>query len=710
VSGLLEPGTTVGAYRVDGFVGRGGMGVVYAAEHVALGRRVALKVVAPELRSDQGFRDRFLREARLAASLEHPNIIPVYDAGEDGDTLYLAMRFVEGENLGAILEREHLLDPQRALKILGKVADALDEAHRSGLVHRDVKPDNILLAWGEGSVYLTDFGLVRRLDSRTRLTKTGYMMGTLNYMAPEVLRGEDIDARTDVYSLTCVLFECLTGGPPFERPTEPAVISSHLVDPPPAPSAVRAGLPRALDPVIGRGMAKERTDRYPSCGELIAAARDAIQAEVLPPAPTTPPRPIDPTLPAAPERAGAGLGPTLPAPAPPTDGGRPGRRRAIVLGAIVGVGVLAAVFVVPPLLDDDRETASVTGASTATTGATGRTGSTGASGPGADLPPGVTRIATVSGSPTFISVDAGAVWVTVGEGTLIRVDKGSGELTEIGVGPDPARVTFTGSESRGDAWVVNRGDGTVTRVPIPAGERPTTSIPVGPEPGRPLAPDRTQAVWVPVAAEDRLVRIDAGSGETTPIAVGSGPVTVSSAAGSLWTANATSGSISRVDPDARVEIIEIGVGANPTSLQPAADLLWVANTGEGTVSVVDPAIDQEIDEVRVGPGPTGVTNDEAGGVWVQNREGDSVSRIDVETLRSEEFPVGSSPRGMAKADGALWLITGDGILFRIEPRTGAMTPLDLGIPPVAISADEPGAVWIVAEGGDVLRVATDALP
>ncbi len=728
MSGDLTPGTVVGAYRIESFLGRGGMGVVYAAEHIALGRRVALKVVAPELVSDVAFRDRFLREARLAASLEHANIIPVHDAGQDGATLYLAMRFVDGENLGAILEREKRVEPARTLRILTKVADALDEAHRNGLVHRDVKPDNILLGYGERDVYLTDFGLVRRLDSRTRLTKTGFMMGTLNYMAPEVLRGEDIDARTDVYSLTCVLFECLAGRPPFARPSEPAVISSHLVDPPPSISAERSELPGSIDAVIARGMAKDRTARFATCGELLAAARAALEGTgssggattfAPPPAPPdtgpvlrkdTPPNPVPVTDPGGsiPPPPWTGSGPQR------EDAPSGSRTRLLAGGALVALLVVAAILVIPGL-SDDEEPAGSTGPelSTGTEETTGpeTTGpeTTGETGPDGSLPAGVELVTTVEGTPTFIDVDAGAVWVTVGEGTFFRVDKGSGDKTSVDVGVDPVRTSFTGSEFSGDAWVLNRGDGTITRVPLPAGEEPTETIPVGEEPVRAIAPDGTDAVWVTVSGEGLLVRVDADSGETSDIDVGEKPVAVSFSDGALWVANSASGTVSRVSPEGLQAVKEIEVDSSPSSLQPADGLIWVANSGDDSVSVIDPALNEVITEVPVGSDPAGVTNDQAGGVWVQNRGEESISRIDVDSRVATTFEVGAAPVQLTKTGDSLWLITAEGLLFKIEPRTGEMSSLELGgLIPVSIAADV-GAVWIAADGGEILRAQADAL-
>ncbi len=208
MSEALAPGATFGGYRVESQIGRGGMGVVYRATDLSLERPVALKLIAPDLAEDVSFRERFLREPRLAASLDHPNVIPIYEAGERDGQLYLAMRYVEGSDLKTIIEREGKLEPERALRIVAQVAAALDAAHRRALVHRDVKPANVLVD-EDGHVYLTDFGITKQLGGDS--TDTGRVVGTLDYLAPEQIRGDPVDARTDVYALACVLYQCLSG-------------------------------------------------------------------------------------------------------------------------------------------------------------------------------------------------------------------------------------------------------------------------------------------------------------------------------------------------------------------------------------------------------------------------------------------------------------------------------------------------------------------
>lgn len=267
----LGLGSEFAGYRIESVLGRGGMGVVYLAEHRGLGRKVALKVLAPDLAEDERFRERFVRESRIAASLEHPNIVPIHEAGEVDGVLYIAMRYVEGTDLRSLLRDQGALEPQRAAAIVGQVAGALDAAHERGLVHRDVKPANVLIAKAVGStagehVYLSDFGLTKRTSSESGLTNTGQFVGTLDYAAPEQFEGKPLDARTDVYSLGCLLYECVTGQSPFRRENDAALMYAHLMEQAPAPTSVRPGLPKGIDPVVSRAMAKKPTDRYDGAG------------------------------------------------------------------------------------------------------------------------------------------------------------------------------------------------------------------------------------------------------------------------------------------------------------------------------------------------------------------------------------------------------------------------------------------------------------
>jgi serine/threonine-protein kinase len=272
-------GASVAGYRIDSVAGRGGMGVVYRARQVALDRTVALKLIAPEFARDDAFRARFARESQIAASLDHPNVIPVYEAGEDGDQLFIAMRFVDGTDLGRMLASEGALEPWLAAELVAQAAWALDAAHARGLVHRDVKPANLLVGGDPARphVYLTDFGLARRDGSSTALTTTGQWMGTPDYAAPEQIDGHDVDARTDVYALGCVLYAALAGRPPFGDRPRMAKAAAHLHERPPSLRSVRAEVPAAFERVVARALAKRPEDRFTTAGELGAAALAAAR-------------------------------------------------------------------------------------------------------------------------------------------------------------------------------------------------------------------------------------------------------------------------------------------------------------------------------------------------------------------------------------------------------------------------------------------------
>jgi len=273
-------GDEFAGYRLRAVVGRGGMSVVYQAENPRLGSVVALKVLAPEIATDDVFRARFLEESRIAASLNHPNVIPIYDMGPSGDLLYIAMRYVAGTDLRALLKKHSPLPPGDAIFLIGQAARALDAAHRKGLVHRDVKPGNLLIEHGQDGdpdhVYLSDFGITKYMLSRSGLTKTGEFLGTIDYVAPEQIQETPVDGRADEYSLGCVLYECLTGRVPFPKERDAAIIWAHVEEMPPPPSTLQPELPAAVDDVFSRVLAKRPEDRYASCREFVDAARASL--------------------------------------------------------------------------------------------------------------------------------------------------------------------------------------------------------------------------------------------------------------------------------------------------------------------------------------------------------------------------------------------------------------------------------------------------
>ena len=291
MSQQIAVGSVIAGHRVTGLIGQGGMATVYAAERLADGGRSALKVLAPELASNPEFRARFVREARYASSVEHPNIVRVHDVGELDGLPYIIMDHVEGSDLEALLTAEGELDPERAVSILGQVAGALDAIHATGLLHRDVRPANVIVAPGpEGDerCYLTDFGLGKNpgQDSRA-LTAAGDFVGSCHYLAPEQILGRDYDQRVDVYSLGCLLVSCLTGQPPYPGDGEAAILHSHVEEPAPRLTELRPDLPLALDDVVAKAMAKNPDARYDSCTQLMASARSTLSAAPAPEPPSS---------------------------------------------------------------------------------------------------------------------------------------------------------------------------------------------------------------------------------------------------------------------------------------------------------------------------------------------------------------------------------------------------------------------------------------
>jgi hypothetical protein len=273
-------GTEFAGYRVEALLGRGGMSVVYRAENARLGNKVALKLIAEELAHDESFRERFVRESRTAAALNHPNVVPIYDAGDEDGVLFIAMRYVESD-LKQLLAREGPLSVVKTLSVIGQIGSALDAAHARGLLHRDVKPANILLdaasePGGVPHAYLADFGLTKHLESRSGITASGQFVGTIDYMSPEQIEGREVDGRTDIYSLGCVLYECLAGATPFRRETEVAVLWAHMREKPSPVTELRPELPGAVDLVLARAVAKDPANRYPNARELVDDLRRAL--------------------------------------------------------------------------------------------------------------------------------------------------------------------------------------------------------------------------------------------------------------------------------------------------------------------------------------------------------------------------------------------------------------------------------------------------
>jgi non-specific serine/threonine protein kinase len=357
---LPRIGAEVAGYRLESLISRGGMAVVYLAEDIRLGRKVAVKILAIELAEDDTFRERFLRESRIATSIDHPNVIPIYDAGDDEGLLYIAMRRVEDADLRELLRAEGPLEIDRAVAIASQIASALDSAHQRGLVHRDVKPANVLILVrrAPGSfdhVYLSDFGLAKRVRSVSGITSTGQFLGTVNYTAPEQIEGADVDARTDIYALGCVLFECLTGRPPFRKEEDLAVVMAHLHEEAAPVTDERPDCPPALADAIAKMLAKDPEERFQTCDELIdaLAAASAIPMERVAPTYVADAGDDGPMEPPQPPQAAAAEQDEL----SEADGEPPRRRLSAaaigVAGVLLGALVAVAIFLLAGSGDDE---------------------------------------------------------------------------------------------------------------------------------------------------------------------------------------------------------------------------------------------------------------------------------------------------------------------------------------------------------------------
>lgn len=334
-NGSSRLGTRFGPYELQSVIGVGGMGEVYRAYDTLRERMVAIKLLRPEMAADQSFQERFRRESRIAARLQEPHVIPVHNFGEIDGVLYIDMRLVEGESVKDALRAVGVLPPARAVSIIAQVASALDDAHANGLIHRDIKPENVLLT-STDFAYLVDFGIAHG-GGEASVTSTGLVVGSSAYMAPERFNGDRGGPASDIYSLTCLLYEMLTGRAPYEAGDVRQVWSAHMFAPPPRPSIMRRGISRAFDDVIARGMAKQPQDRYKTAGELARAAAAALEAPVIA-------EPATPVTPPSTRQYSAVYQTPPPMPAPPAP--KSGRGQAALVGGIIGLFALAIILAV----------------------------------------------------------------------------------------------------------------------------------------------------------------------------------------------------------------------------------------------------------------------------------------------------------------------------------------------------------------------------
>jgi YVTN family beta-propeller protein len=606
-------GTALLNYRIEAVIGRGGMSVVYRTEDVRLKRPVALKLLAPELGDDASFRERFLRESRLASSIDHPAVVPVYDAGEVEGQLYIAMRYVEGSDLRRVLEAGGRLEPRRALALCAQVADALDAAHDRGLVHGDVKPSNVLVASGRRGehCYLADFGLTQEVAAPGPTASSRHLLGTPDYVSPERIRGEEGDARADVYALGCLLYECLVGRPPFRRDSDIAVVYAHLEEPPPKPSAHRSELSEGIDGVIAKAMAKSPADRYATCTELVDAAY-----------------------------AGLDLAPGVARAAATRS------RRALGIAA-VSVGLAIVAVVVAVLLSRGE------GAPEAAAGSLIRIDAS-TNRPLDAIPLG--------GHVSAVAAGASGVWAaSFRDGELWRVEPRTGTVTRIPpvgaprglalfagrayvvsqgpkLGADNVTVYGAANGNRIDGieligYVVRAGRGGVwtagwldvarlaTRGPL----RITSTVRIPTRHPLDTAHDRQQLVdvgfgigsmWVlGDAADRRLWQIDPRLRRISrTIDLSFAPGRLAIGAGSLWVTDQLGDKVVRLDPASGRAIAVIGVGAGVGGIAFGAGSIWVACALDDTVLRIDPGTNRVVASIHVGESPREVAVG-GGSVW-----------------------------------------------------------------------------------------------
>lgn len=615
-------------YQLEELIGRGGMGVVYRATDVKLQRPVALKLIVPELAGDARFRKRFLDESRLAASLDHASVVPIYEAGEQDGQLFLAMRYVGGSDLRTLLRRDGPLAVVRALAVLGQIAGALDSAHRSGLVHRDVKPANILVD-DDDHAYLTDFGVSKQLGGVT--TDTGRLVGSLDYLAPEQIAGERVDSRSDQYALACVLYECLTGTPAFRRESEAETLWAHMQG--------RYAPVSGFERVFKRAFARDPKDRFGSCCELIAAA--GVR--------------------------------------------RPARRRARWIGAALAALATAAatalylsdggVEALPPgsfvvALDADGEVGSFTEAAAAPSNIAVGEGAVWVLDSEAEtvarLDPATQAVKRFSAGPrpTDLAAGGGAVWVGNGagsEGFPVRV------TTSISrVDPESLKVTGTVELSRKPS----------AYGPVPSEGFPRMAVGAG-------------SLWA-VGVDNRIYRIDPASSRiVAKIPVETHVSTLAAGAEGVWFLSWTDNNVTRIDPATNRVAEGIPIKSGDSGVAVGGGAVWVTSGDEGLLWRIEPGPPPRVRPIDVGGEPSFVSYGD-GAAWTADHRDGVITRVDARTNAvTKQVPI-EAVQSLAVGAGSAWVSvaggTGDGTL-----PPAVCTPVESGgaTPDVLIASDLP---------------------
>jgi streptogramin lyase len=629
------------------------MGVVYQAKQLDLERVVALKVIAPELLDDDDVRARFLTEARAAASVDHPNVIPVHAAGEDDGIAYIAMRFVAGDDLRALVRYGGPFDPAGAAAIVAQAAAALDAIHRAGFVHRDVKPANLLVD-RDSHVYLTDFGLAKAVFTRTGGTRTGQWVGTLDYVSPEQIRGGRIDARADVYALGGVLHFALTGHVPFDREGDEAKLWAQLSAPPPVPSAVRRGLPAQFDLAVARAMAKEPDERYPSAGDLGRAARAAASGR----APSEPERMV------ARGAAAPGAAPTEPGLAAEAStrtaaqfaATRPRRRRAplLVAGGLL-LAVVGAVVATALVMREDPPGAALLPRPTAAPTATA-----------AALPRAVATIESVGDRPEGIALAGGDLWV---------ISSRQPAVTRV--------VAATGRERRGHPRV-GRGASAI----VAYGD----------------------SVWVALddGTSNAVLRLDARTGkERSRISVPASPRRLAVDSSGVWVGTGSNvgqpGMVLRYDLESEDLLQRLDVREGVGGLLAAPGTIWVVKRDTNKLARMKPGA-TELDDWATLPGRAMSLSYADPAVWVVLDDQDTIVRVRARDGHLVQGPAGNDPTHSLQAGGRVYIASRNtNAVLVLDPTTLEPTqdPIGVGVNPYALVADEK-SIWVTGLGDNTL--------
>ncbi len=611
-----HPGDTFAGHLIEAEIGRGGMGIVFRAHSISLDRRRAIKVIAPRLSADPAFAARFRRESRLAASVEHPNVVPVHHAGEEDGLLYIVMRYVDGVDLSRVLD-DGPLEAARVAAIVSGIAAALDAAHTAGLVHRDVKPANVLLAEaGDGGerVYLTDFGISKPLQpepgdatASTALTGSGQVLGTADYTAPEQIESGDADARSDTYSLACVTFQALTGRRPFQRETELATLIAHTKAPRPSAADAAPALSREVDALLQKGMAIEPADRPATAGEFARSLEVAL------------------------------LGSRSTASGP-----REHRRSRSMAAAGLGLVTAVAAAIIAVL---------VVGGSDEMAGS-------------ADLTVAVSPPGAVGEQPVSVAVGEVRVWVaSLGSNQVDRLRKGRPEKYSTPIPLDSPRAVAVGF---GSIWAVNR-DALYRLNPGEGGK--SVRVPVGSKPSDvAVSPN---FVWVSNEGDDTVMRIDPRTNRVSAtVDVAHAPAALATGKGSVYVAETASGRVTRIDAEAAKVVADQKVSSGPTALAVSTRGIWVVDEGSSTLMRLSPATLRAIGSpIGVAARPSGVAVG-LGSIWVSSAGENEVERFDPSDgeQQGDAIPVGAEPADVAIGTSAVYTAnSGDATVTRIAP-------------------------------------------